>query len=142
MPVEGAFHRFTHADRAWQAAVQGWGPALGRNRSTTVEMHHLPGGMNTGIGATGGDSLHRTMWIERGDRLLQLTLNAGALALALPAAKRRTLILHADGNPSNADALSSRRGWRCSGLRGLQTNSMMAISALSPRRRTVRVMRV
>jgi len=82
------------------------------------------------------------VWIERGDRLLQLTLNAGALALALPAAKRRTLVLHADGNPLDADAFSSRRGWRLRGRRELQTNSMMAISALSPRRRTVRVMRV
>jgi hypothetical protein len=50
-------------------------------------VHHLTGGMNPGIGATGGKGLYRPVRIKLGDRVLQHSLNTATVALALPATK-------------------------------------------------------
>jgi hypothetical protein len=56
--------------------------------------------------------------------------------LPLPAAEFRSVVLQAESDPVGDRLIRHcRRRFR-------QTSSMMAISALSPRRRTVRVMRV
>jgi hypothetical protein len=57
-------------------------------------------------------------------------LNTAVLGLPLPATKRPPVVLQTEG-----DALAGQ--WARA-----QTSSMMAISALSPRRGTVRMMRV
>ena len=73
-------------------------------------MHHLACGMNSRIGAPGGDGVDGAMGIELGDGVFQHPLHTGALALSLPATKRRTLVLQAEGNPSDRRLLSCRRG--------------------------------
>ena len=104
-------------------------------------------GMNSGIGATGGHAVHRPEGIQGCDRVIKDALNAGALTLPLPTAKKRPLVLKTEGNASWTIALKFSQEVSCGSLGNAdtsqsQTSSMMAISALSPRRRTVRVMRV
>jgi hypothetical protein len=82
-------------------------------------VHHLTGGMNAGIGATGGKGLHRPVRIELGDGVLQHGLNTATVALALPATKRRTLVLKAEADPLKGRWLKTcRRG--C----GIQTSGL------------------
>jgi hypothetical protein len=61
--------------------------------------------------------------VKRSDGPFQGFLNAAVAGLTLPAVERGALVLQRKGDP-------------------FQTSSMIAISALSPRRRTVRMMRV
>ena len=69
-------------------------------------------------------------WRRRGlqsaDGLLEGGLNARLVGLSLPSVVVRALVLETKGDA----------------VRVCQTSSMMAISALSPRRGTVRMMRV
>jgi hypothetical protein len=82
-------------------------------------VHHLTGGMNAGIGATGGKGLHRSVRIKLGDGVLQHGLNTAAVALALPSTKRRTLVLKAERNPLKGRWLRTcRRGL------GVQTSEL------------------
>ena len=94
-----------------------------------IEMNHLASGMNTGIGAASGKAAALGLkfpWerIKVIDCLLKAGLHGGFAILPLPATKRAAVVLHTKGN-----ALA-------------QTSSIMAITALSPRRGTVRIMRV
>lgn len=99
--------------------------------------------MHTSVGATSGDGMDRSMGIEICDGLFQYSLDAGALPLPLPSTKKRPRILEADGDPLGRIGFRSRSEVVNRALvRRSQTNSIMAISALSPRRRTVRVIRV
>ena len=82
--------------------------------------------MHTGIGAPCSNGPGRSLGIQRRQGRFQGFLNAGIVRLALPATKGRPVVLQAEGDAAQ----------------GLQTNSMIAISALSPRRGTVRMMRV
>ena len=92
--------------------------------------------MNACIGAASREALDGPVRIKLLDRVLQNSLHAEAVPLALPATELRTVVLQAEGDPVGDRLIRHcRRG-------GSQTSSMMAISALSPRRRTVRVMRV
>jgi hypothetical protein len=68
--------------------------------------------------------------VEGLNRFIEALLNTAVLGLPLPATKRPPVVLQTEG-----DALTGQ--WA-----GAQTSSMMAISALSPRRGTVRMMRV
>ena len=63
-------------------------------------MNHLACSMNAGVGATCGESLNRSVWIELRNGRFQFSLHAVAIALTLPATKRRTLVLQAEGNPT------------------------------------------
>ena len=63
-------------------------------------MNHLACGMDAGIGATCGEGLNRSVRIELRNGRFQLSLHAVAIALTLPATKRRTLVLQAEGNPT------------------------------------------
>ena len=106
-------------------------------------MHNLSGRMHTGVSATSRDGVDRPVGIEVSDGLFQHALHTGALPLPLPATKKRPRVLEADGNPLRRIGFRSRSGVvNRAVIRRVQTNSMMAISALSPRRRTVRVIRV
>lgn len=92
--------------------------------------------MDAGVGAAGGKTADRSSRIEFTDSLLQGLLDGGEPPrLALPAVKGSPVVLQAQGNAPQARGNGRGRG-------SVQTNSMMAISALSPRRRTVRTMRV
>jgi hypothetical protein len=84
--------------------------------------------MNATVGSAGGDNLSRAEGIKRSNGVLKGFLHRGLTMLALPAMERRSVVLKAKGNPLEAPLA--------------HTNSMMAISALSPRRRTVRMIRV
>ena len=64
-------------------------------------MHHLARSMNTRISAPGCEGLHGAVRVELGNGIFQDALHTGALALPLPATKSRTLVLQAEGNPSN-----------------------------------------
>ena len=44
-----------HANAAWQSAVEGWGPAERWDRPMAIEVNHLGGGMDAGVGAPGGN---------------------------------------------------------------------------------------
>ena len=99
MPIKGTGDGFAHTNGVWQTSVQGRGPFASRDRSTAVEVHHLSGGMNAGIGTTGGKGLHRSVRIELGDGVFQYGLNTATVALTLPSTKRRTLVLKAERNP-------------------------------------------
>ena len=64
-------------------------------------MHYLPSGMDACIGSTGGNRVHRADGVQLTDGFVQCGLHTVALALPLPATKSRTLVLQAEGNPSN-----------------------------------------
>ena len=99
-------------------------------------MDYLAGGMNSCVGATSSEALDGPVRIKLLDGVLENGLDAAAVSLALPATELRTVVLQAQSDPVGDRLIGQcRRGWS-------QTSSMMAISALSPRRRTVRVMRV
>ena len=112
-----------------------------------IEMDHLGRCMHAGIGAAGcgapawgltalqqfGQGTSWWRWIKGRDGLIQRLLHADLAGLALPATKMPPVVLQTEGN-----ALADQR----SVLTADQTSSMMAISALSPRRGTVRMMRV
>lgn len=100
MPVERSLHCLTHSDRTRQSPVQRWCPSARGDGTTAIEVDHLSSGMNSGIGATGGHAVHRPEGIQGCDRVIKDALNAGALTLPLPAAKKRPLVLKAEGNPS------------------------------------------
>jgi hypothetical protein len=101
-----------------------------------IKVHHLGGGMDAGVGAAGGNGAAEFggnasgEWVEGLNRFIEALLNTAVLGLPLPATKRPPVVLQTEG-----DALTGQ--WA-----GAQTSSMMAISALSPRRGTVRMMRV
>ena len=44
-----------HANAAWQSAIKGWGPARRWDRPMAIEVNHLGGGMDAGVGAPGGN---------------------------------------------------------------------------------------
>jgi hypothetical protein len=89
-------------------------------------MHHLACSVHAGVGASCRHTQGRPRGIEFPQGLFKGLLHAGAVGLALPALKGAAVVLQAESDPAQ----------------GLQTNSMIAISALSPRRGTVRMMRV
>jgi hypothetical protein len=89
-------------------------------------MHHLAGSVDAAVGAPGRHTQSRPCGIEFPQGLFKGLLDAGPIGLALPALKGTAVVLEAESDPAQ----------------GLQTSSMMAISALSPRRGTVRMMRV
>ena len=135
-----------HPDRGRQAAIERFGPAFGWNRSGRIKVHHLSSGMDATVGAPSGHAANRTVRIEGPDRGLQHLLHTELMGLALPAMIARTLVLEAERDPAGRGSLQ-RRGFgegagEQVGSRWVQTSSMMAISALSPRRRMVRMMRV
>lgn len=106
-------------------------------------MHHLSGRVHAGVSAASGDGMDGTMGVEICDGLFKHALHACALTLPLPATKKRPRVLEAESNPLRGIGFRSGSGVVNRALiRRVQTNSMMAISALSPRRRTVRVIRV
>ena len=72
--------------------------------------------MNSGIGASGGHAVHRPMGIQGCDGVVQHALNAGALTLPLPTAKKRPLVLKAEGNPSWTIADRFSQGVSCEAL--------------------------
>jgi len=82
--------------------------------------------MDPGIGAPSGNGPGGPLGIQRRQGCFQGFLDAGVAGLALPAAIGRPVVLQAEGDAAQ----------------GSQTSSMIAISALSPRRGTVRMMRV
>ena len=123
VPVGGHFGGGPHPDRGRQAAVEGLRPAGHGDGATGVEMHHLGRGMDAAVGATRGHRLGGPVRVKRSDGPFQGFLNAAVAGLTLPAVERGALVLQRKGDP-------------------FQTSSMIAISALSPRRRTVRMMRV
>jgi len=84
--------------------------------------------MNASIGAPSCHSCSLRTTVETMGCFLQSGLNCWAMELTLPTVVSGALILKQQGKTADLD--------------GLQTNSMMAISALSPRRRTVRMIRV
>ena len=112
-----------------------------------IEMDHLGRCVDARIGAPGcgapgwgltalqrcGQGTSWWRWIQGRDGLIQRLLDADLAGLALPATKMPPVVLQTEGN-----ALADQR----SVLTADQTSSMMAISALSPRRGTVRMMRV
>ena len=98
-------------------------------------MGHLGRRMDAAIGATSGDHAGRTLRIKLSDRLFQHLLDAVGVVLSLPTEVGRTVVLQAERNAPKGPG-----GLWASG--GAQTSSMIAISALSPRRGTVRMMRV
>jgi hypothetical protein len=73
---------------------------MGRDRPSTIKVHHLAGCMDAGIGAAGRHGLNRTMGVEAPDRNLQRLLHAGQACLPLPTMKRLTVVLDAQGNPA------------------------------------------
>ena len=79
--------------------------------------------MDASVRATRRHGLGGTVRVEGGNGPFEGFLNAGVVGLTLPAVERGALVLQRKGDP-------------------FQTSSMMAISALSPRRRTVRMIRV
>jgi hypothetical protein len=79
--------------------------------------------MDASVRATRRHGLGGSVRVEGSDRPFEGFLNAAVLGLTLPAMERGALVLKRKGDP-------------------FQTSSMMAISALSPRRRTVRMIRV
>jgi len=82
-------------------------------------MHHLPRGMNAGVGSPRSEGLDRSVRIQLLDGRFQLSLNAVAIALSLPSAKGRTLVLQAEGDPTKDRGLRScRRGF------GAQTSEL------------------
>ena len=64
--------------------------------------------MHTGVGATSGNGMDRSMGIEICDGLFQYSLHAGALPLPLPSTKKRPRILEADGDPLGRIGFRSR----------------------------------
>ena len=102
--------------------------------------------MDATVGAPSGHAANRAVRIEALDRGLQHLLHTALMRLALPAVIARTLVLEAEGDPMGRGSLQRRgfgkRAGAGVGDRWVQTSSMMAISALSPRRRMVRMMRV
>ena len=105
--------------------------------------------MDAGVGAAGGNGATQFGCNASGERVeglnrfIEALLNTAVLGLPLPATKKRPRVLEADGNPLRRIGFRSRSGVVNRALiRRVQTNSMMAISALSPRRRMVRVIRV
>jgi hypothetical protein len=91
--------------------------------------------MHTRIGAAGGEAGEGTCPVERRQGFLQGLLDGRLAPLALPAVESGPVVLQAKGDAPQAILGVVGRG-------GAQTSSMIAISALSPRRRTVRTMRV
>jgi hypothetical protein len=79
--------------------------------------------MHATVGATRGHCLGGPVRVEGRDGTFQGFLNGAVAGLTLPAVERGPVVLQRQGDP-------------------FQTSSMMAISALSPRRLTVRMMRV
>jgi hypothetical protein len=134
MPFEGNLSGGSNANAVGKSAVEGLGPAMGGDGTAGIEMGHLGSGMDPAVGAAGGDDPHRAMGIQCGDGILQGGLNAALVGLPLPTMEAGAQVLQTE---SDATQLGGHRppGW-------IQTSSMMAISALSPRRRTVRMMRV
>ena len=116
-----------------------------------IDVHHLARGVAAASGASRGHDLDRVTGGEGGDRRLQGPLDACLAALTLPATKSGALVLDAESDPADLLGHHGRGlridmvGWDCrwdrQGRDG-QTSSMIAISALSPRRGTVRMMRV
>ena len=112
-----------------------------------IEMDHLGRCVDARIGAPGcgapawgltalqrcGQGTSWWRWIKGRDGLIQRLLHADLAGLALPATKMPPVVLQTEGN-----ALADQSSVRTAD----QTSSMMAISALSPRRGTVRMMRV
>jgi hypothetical protein len=84
--------------------------------------------MHPTIGTAGCDNPSWAGRIKTSNGGLEDFLHGDLTGLPLPSMEGRTVVLQAKGNP--LEALLDH------------TNSMMAISALSPRRRTVRMMRV
>ena len=117
---------------------------MGGDWAGGIEVGHLGGGVDAGVGAPCCDDPGRALRIERGNGLLQTGLNTLMMTLTLPAVKGGALILQAEGNASDGGPFGAVAGLRMAAgeLRAGQTSSMMAISALSPRRLTVRMMRV
>jgi hypothetical protein len=126
VPAAGNLRGGTDPDRARQAAVQGGGPAVGGNRTGGLEMCDLGGGMDAAVGSAGSDDAPRAEGVEVEECLLQGLLNAPLSLLPLPAAVGGSVVLKTQSDAPD----------------GGQTSSMIAISALSPRRGTVRMMRV
>ena len=97
MPICGHFTSGSHAHAGREPAIEGPGPAVGRDRASTIEVHHLACRMDAGIGATGRHSPDWTVRVEGCNRTLQGLLHAGEIALPLPTMERLTVVLNAEG---------------------------------------------
>ena len=62
-------------------------------------MHNLAGCMHSRIGSPGCKGLDRSMRIQLGDGCFQFGLDAVTVALSLPTAKSRTLVLQTECDP-------------------------------------------
>jgi len=135
-----------------------------RDRAGAVEMHHLASGVNAAVGSTSRHNGGGAIWVQLSQGPLQRFLDAGVPGLALPAAVGRAVVLQAEGDAPKPPCWRRVSQSCCtkaiknraeeSPPRGAddrqqvrsdprtQTSSMIAISALSPRRGTVRMMRV
>ena len=90
-------------------------------------MHHLAGSMDAGVSSSRGKGLDRTVGIQLFDGRFQLSLNTVAIALTLPPAKGRTLVLQTEGDPTGDRGLREcRRGF------GAQTSELTQGEGIKP----------
>ena len=94
------FRSSANPHAGWKPTIEGPGPALSWDGTNTVEVNHLAGGMDTGIGASGRHGLNGSVGVEGRDRPLESFLNAGLAGLPLPTMKGGTVVLNAEGNPT------------------------------------------
>ena len=99
VPVGGDCRRRPHPNGARQPSIEGLCPALGRNWTCGVEVHHLGRRMHARVRPARGNGMHRPVGIKLGNGLVEAFLDAGGVVLPLPTAKRRPVVLEAKGNP-------------------------------------------
>tara|TARA_B100000085_G_scaffold235369_1_gene223589 strand:- start:156 stop:425 length:270 start_codon:yes stop_codon:yes gene_type:complete len=73
-------------------------------------MHHLASSVNSSIRPACGEGLDVALRFQLLNRTFQFGLNAVAIALTLPPAKSRTLVLQAQSNPAQGWMIWCRRG--------------------------------
>ncbi len=91
-----------HTDIVRQLCVDAHDPGFKLTLRSRVEMHNLPGRVDTGVGATRADHLHAMVGHNR-QRFLDFILNrARAMRLHLPAAKAAAVVFDAEGDSLGA----------------------------------------
>ena len=126
----------SHPDASRQAPIEGWGPTARWNRPIAIKVGYLSGGVDSTVGSSRCDGAAEfglnavRQRVKSFDGFIERLLDGVVVWLTLPATKRPSVVLQTEGN---ALAVQWARA---------QTSSMIAISALSPRRGTVRMMRV
>jgi len=99
--VEVATHRRrgAHPDLLGQQPVEAADEALGRDHHRQIEVGHLAGGVDAGVGPSRADDGRLEAASHDGQRPLELALHRAPVALALPAAEAAAEVGHGELYP-------------------------------------------